>query len=136
MQPSDITAAHKHTIHRPDAVRHFMRFKPVHGVVTIRRGERVLARSQAAMRLTEIGHDIYDPVFYIPRADIVAGLSPVPDRSTHCPLKGDASYFADIDGTTVAWTYDSPLEFSKMLDGYIAFYPNLVTVEERGAEAS
>ena len=136
MQPSDITAAHEHTIHRPDAVRHFMRFKPVHATVTVRRGDRVLARSDAAMRLTEIGHDIYDPVFYIPAGDVVADLAPVPDRSTHCPLKGDASYFTDIDGTTIAWTYDRPLAFSAMLEGHVAFYPNLVTVEERGAEAA
>ena len=122
------------TIHNPDEPRHFMRLKPVPRCVRVLKGETVLADTNAAMRLTEIGRDIYDRVFYIPQEDVHDGLKPIAGKSTHCPLQRDASYFSGEDGEPLAWTYDRPFDATKALEGLIAFFPEQVMVEETGRE--
>ena len=55
---------------------------------------RVIADSTHALTLTEAS---YKPVVYVPRSDAdMSALRPT-DHRTHCPYKGDASYFS-IDG--------------------------------------
>ena len=53
-------------------------------------------------------------------------------HSTHCPWKGDASYYnVSADGETkenVAWQYEAPYEKASEIKDYVAFYP-AVTVE-------
>src|SRR5215217_1619121 len=48
------------------------------------------------------------------------------DHTTHCPFKGDASYFSVKVGDRVAenavWSYPEPLEDAPPLAGYQAFY--------------
>lgn len=122
------------TIHNPDNEAHFMRIRPVKATVRIRRGGTLLAETANALRVLETGRDVYDPVIYIPEADVTAPLEPVKDKSTHCPLKGDASYFA-FGGEEIAWTYDRPFEWSGQLRGHVAFYPGKVTIEEAGEDA-
>lgn len=126
----EITAS-KHTIHREDAPRHFMRIKPAGRRVRITRNGALVAESDKALRLTEVGHDIYDPVFYIPSSDVGADLVPVADKSTHCPLKGDACYFT-LGGVEIAWSYDRPFAYGEQLKGHIAFVADEVSVEELG----
>ncbi|MGB1026497.1 MAG: hypothetical protein ACPGYL_08080, partial [Rhodospirillaceae bacterium] len=65
MSHPDITLSTQ-TIHNPDEPRHFMRVKPVPRTVRVHRNGMTLAESQAALRVTEVGRDIYDPVFYLP----------------------------------------------------------------------
>ena len=125
-------------IRNPDNPDHLMRVKPVPRRVTVTRKGVVLAESDRALRIMEVGKDLYDPVFYLPIDDLRTELAPVPDRSTHCPLKGDASYFAmDADSTAspIAWTYDRPKPFAGVLRGHIAFYPDAVGITEAGTEA-
>ena len=124
----------RQTIHNPDNEAHFMRIKPVNATVRIRKGAQPLAETKRALRVLETGRDVYDPVLYIPLEDVMAPLEPVADKSTHCPLKGDASYFAFGD-EEIAWTYDRPLAISEQLRGYIAFYPNRTVIEEIGPDA-
>jgi len=134
MQRNQVTLATQ-TIHREDEPRHFMRLKPVPRRIRILKDSQVLADTEAALRLTEVGKDIYDPVFYIPEADIQVDLVPIFGKSTHCPLKGDASYFAYTGDEPIAWTYDRPLAATEALKGLIAFYPDQVVVEEIGQMA-
>lgn len=123
-------------IHNPAEPRHYMRLKPVAGRVSIRAGDLLLAQSTRATRLIEVARDLYDPVIYVPEEDLVTALTPVPGKSTHCPLKGDASYFSlGDDGAPIAWTYDRPLDFARELQGLVAFYADRVSVEETGARA-
>lgn len=122
------------TIHNPRNTAHFARIKPVGGRVRILKRGAVLADSVTASRVMENGRDLYDPVLYIPQADVQAALSAVAGKSTHCPLKGDASYFS-LDGEEIAWTYDRPLEGSAVLEGLVAFYADKVVIEETGAAA-
>lgn len=122
------------TVRNPDNAAHFMHIKPVRQRVKVRHDGKVLAESTAALRIMETGREPYDPVIYIPRGDVSDVLEPVSGKSTHCPLKGDASYFA-AEGEEIAWTYDRPLEGSRPIKDYVAFHPDKVAMEMIGAEA-
>ena len=121
------------TVRNPGNDAHFMHVKPVRTRVRVMRGNQLLADSKSALRVMETGKEPYDPVIYIPRADIGDALKPVSGKSTHCPLKGDASYFTH-DGQEIAWTYDRPLAGAGLIGDYVAFYADKVTIEEIGAE--
>ena len=124
-------------IQRPKVPQHMMRLKPVERLVRVHRDGLILAETHKAIRLIEIGRDIYDPVFYIPQDDVSAPLSMIADKTTHCPLKGDAEYFTlEDEATTIAWTYSRPLEWALELKGLIAFYPDMVRVEEVGDQSN
>lgn len=123
------------TIHNPKDDRHFMRVKPVARKVRIHRGGVVIAESDNALRVTEMFTDVLDPVIYLPPADALGALTPVDGKTTHCPLKGDASYFASDDGKPIAWSYAAAFDFAAAISGYIAFYPDEVVVEEIGPNA-
>ena len=131
MQPGQLDNA----IHRPDAPRHFMVLQPVERLVVVRAGETELLRSRSALRLVEFGRSLYAPVLYFPKPDLKIALT-VESRSTHCPLKGDATYYSlpAVDGreaiSEIAWSYEKPLPFSQAIEDLIAFYPNKVTIEE------
>lgn len=126
-------------IHDPGDERHFMRLKPVSGRVRILRDGEVLAASTRALRMLEVGRDVYDPVFYLPREDVFAPLSPS-RRTSHCPLKGDAAYHHLLDSAgciaveDIAWSYPQPLPFALALAGRVAFYATHVLQEEAPAE--
>ena len=121
-------------IRRPNAPNHFMVLKPITRRIVIKLPDgTVLCDSCNAIRLLEAGKSLYDPVIYLPRADCCDGLTKQ-EKTTHCPLKGDASYFSyDHNGYTIedlAWSYDHPFDFSQEIAGMIAFYANKVIVEE------
>jgi uncharacterized protein (DUF427 family) len=124
------------TIHNPADPRHFMRLKPVARKITIRLGGMQIASTGRALRLVEVSNDVYDPAFYIPMDDVTARLDPVPDRSTHCPLKGDAAYFSVNgwqpagDSDYLAWSYATTFEFARELQGLVAFNPAHVSITD------
>lgn len=120
------------TVRAPGNPAHLMHVKPVTRRIRITRGGKVLAESAAALRVMETGKDVYDPMIYLPRADLADGLALVDGKSTHCPLKGDCSYFA-LDGEDVAWSYDRPIAEADIIRDLVAFYPDKVVVEEIGA---
>jgi uncharacterized protein (DUF427 family) len=132
--PDQVTKS-RETIHNPQDARHFMRVKPVPGRVRILLEGEVVADSERALRVLEAGRDIYDPVLYIPRADVRAQLIPI-DRKTHCPIKGDCSYYdvRTADGATraaeLAWCYHDVLDFAAALKDLIAFDRSRVVIEE------
>ena len=125
------------TIKRPDAPQHYMVLRPINGRIVVRlpNGDRI-AESSRAVRLLECGRTLYDPVTYLPLEDVHVPLE-AETGTTHCPLKGDASYFSlSADGEKqekIAWSYMSPLEFSMPIKGLVAFYANRVIVEEHPA---
>lgn len=122
------------TVRNPGNAAHFMHVKPIAQRIRVSHGGKVLAESTAALRIMETGREPYDPVVYLPRPDVDDALQPVAGKSTHCPLKGDASYLA-LDGKEIAWSYDRPLEGATLIRDYVAFYPHMVTIEEIGPEA-
>jgi uncharacterized protein (DUF427 family) len=72
----------------------------------------------------------YDPVFYFPRKDIEMAVLQSSEKRTHCPYKGDASYFTIMRDRkiveNVAWSYEQPLSDRSDIAGRIAFYPEHV----------
>jgi uncharacterized protein (DUF427 family) len=66
------------------------------------------------------------PQLYVPAEDIRAELLTRTEHGTHCPFKGDASYWSIAAGGAEAenavWGYEHPLEQSAWLDGYRAVH--------------
>ena len=94
-------------------------------------GGVVIADTTHALSLKEAS---YPAVQYIPRADANMAVLSRTDRTTHCPYKGNASYYSiKADGLTLEnaiWTYETPFPAMKEITGYLAFYPDKVTLEE------
>lgn len=52
---------------------------------------RVIAESSRALRLEEAN---YPPVYYLPREDVEMSLFVRTTHYTHCPYKGDCTYYS------------------------------------------
>jgi uncharacterized protein (DUF427 family) len=91
---------------------------------------QVIAESTNALILKEVGKSVYNPVFYFPKEDVRIALKPELERNSHCPIKGDASYWNMKNPTAeyFAWSYEKPLPRSKKIKGYIAFNLNDVVL--------
>ena len=66
------------------------------------------------------------PRLYVPLEDVRADLLERTDHTTHCPFKGDASYWSVRVGDRVAenavWTYESPIAEASWLLGLVSVY--------------
>jgi uncharacterized protein (DUF427 family) len=90
-------------------------------------GGQTIADTTKALTLQEAS---YPAVLYIPRADAKMDLLKKTDNATHCPYKGDASYYSiQADGKTAenaVWSYEQPFPAMAEIKDYLAFYPNRV----------
>ncbi|KAL1711045.1 hypothetical protein EV121DRAFT_250745, partial [Schizophyllum commune] len=63
---------------------------------------------------------------YFPPESIKKDLFKPSNTTTHCPWKGNASYYnVEVDGNTVkdaAWYYPNASEKAKNIENYVAFY--------------
>ena len=88
---------------------------------------RVVADTHRALTLKEAS---LDPVVYIPREDVEARYLERTAHTTHCPYKGDASYYSlrvgDREATNAVWSYETPIPAMAEISGRLAFYPNRV----------
>ncbi|MBT8415491.1 MAG: DUF427 domain-containing protein [Boseongicola sp.] len=93
------------------------------GTWVVRAGGAVLAESQNALELTEGSHG---PVIYFPREDIAMDFLDASERTSHCPHKGDASYFSIVTKSTTiqdaALSYENPKESFADIAGHLAFF--------------
>ena len=82
---------------------------------------RVVLDSTRASVLHETRHHI---VPYVPLEDFDAELLPRSSTRTHCPYKGDASYWSvrvgDREIEDAVWAYEDPLEAASWLKGLAA----------------
>lgn len=82
----------------------------------------VVAESRRAKLLFETG---LMPVYYLPEDDVRDDLLEPTGTSTHCPFKGDASYWTIRVGDDVradaVWSYPQPLPGAPALAGLRAF---------------
>ncbi|MCA1367128.1 DUF427 domain-containing protein [Bradyrhizobium sp. BRP14] len=100
--------------------------------VVVKLNGQVVADTREALTLREAS---YPPVQYIPRKDVDMSLLDRTDHSTHCPYKGDASYYSIIPGgersKNAIWTYENPHAAVREIKDHMAFYPDRVdSVEE------
>ena len=86
-------------------------------------GGETVADSYRAMLLHESGNQ---PVYYFPPEDVRHDLLETSPTSTHCPKKGDASYYsvrtAEKTVKDAAWYYPEPIAGAPPIGGLIAFY--------------
>jgi uncharacterized protein (DUF427 family) len=62
------------------------------------------------------------PVLYVPREDVREDLIERTEHTTHCPFKGDATYWSVGSHENVLWGYEEPIESASFLLGYVAPY--------------
>jgi uncharacterized protein (DUF427 family) len=106
-----------------DAPRHRIFFEAyprrLRGLV----GDTVVVDTLGAQLLHETA---IRPVAYVPLADVDTSLLEPTQTSTHCPFKGDASYWTLTVGDRVIedalWGYEQPLPGAAWLRGFGAFY--------------
>ena len=83
----------------------------------------VVADSTRTLLLHE---EDYPPVHYFPRDDVRMDLLTRTDHITHCPYKGDASYWrVEAGGRTAqdaVWSYETPIPGVAGIAGCLAFY--------------
>ncbi|MBK1636284.1 DUF427 domain-containing protein [Rhodovulum adriaticum] len=100
------------------------------GAWVVRAGGAVIAESRDALEVTEGGTA---PVVYFPREDVAMAFLDASDSRTACPRKGEAQYYTlhtkSGEIADAAWSYEAPLPGAERLAGYLAFYPDKVTVE-------
>ena len=86
-------------------------------------GGETIADSRRAMLLHESGHQ---PIYYFPPEDVRSDVLEPSERHTHCPKKGEASYYTIRAGDNVveagAWYYPDPLPGAPPIKDLIAFY--------------
>lgn len=106
---------------------HHITITPAPGRVKVMLGGKVVADSARALTLKE---GSMGGVLYIPREDADMTLMTRTAHSSHCPFKGDASYYTiDAGGRTAenaVWTYETPKPEVAGIAGHLAFYPNRV----------
>ncbi|MCJ1467031.1 hypothetical protein MMC07_005653 [Pseudocyphellaria aurata] len=70
---------------------------------------------------------------YFPPDSVDQSVLTKTNTHTHCPWKGDASYYTiAVDGQEIkdsAWYYPEPFEKAKHIKDYVAFYKTKVEVK-------
>jgi uncharacterized protein (DUF427 family) len=73
---------------------------------------------------------------YFPPGDVMTEFLEPSATSTHCPWKGDASYYhvavGDQRNEDAAWYYPEPYDAASPIEGYVAFWKG---VEVSGSNA-
>lgn len=111
----------------PGTSDHPITIEPAHNRVRVTFAGKVVAESKRALLLMEAS---YPAVAYVPREDVDFSLLVRTDHATHCPYKGDASYYSiHVDGRkaeNAIWSYEHPFADVAAITGHLAFYPNRV----------
>ena len=95
--------------------------------IEARSGTRRLALSTHAIIVDEQDHAL---VVYFPRADVDMTALVPHDRSSHCPFKHDAQYWAlaTSPGEPIAWSYPTPYPKVVTITDHIAFNQDKIEI--------
>src|SRR5215471_12566395 len=81
-----------------------------------------IAESSRALTMKEAN---YPPVQYIPRKDARMNMLRQTEQTSHCPYKGEASYFSiETDrrtGPNAVWSYEHPFPAVTEITDHLAF---------------
>jgi uncharacterized protein (DUF427 family) len=114
-------AAGNYTIRSP---AHKLLFEPDARRVRAYVGDALVLDTRRAHLLHETG---IRPVLYAPLEDFDGALLVRTEKTSHCPFKGDASYWSLRVGDEVRedalWAYEQPLDEARWLRGFAALYP-------------
>ena len=115
-------------IHDPEG---YITIAPHPGRVVVRVAGHVVADTRAALVLRE---GASWPVAYIPRQDVDMAQLQRTERVTHCPFKGDCSYFSIPAGgeraVNAVWSYEAPFDAVAAIKDHLAFYASRVDAIE------
>ena len=96
-------------------------------------GDRTVLDTTRAKLLYESG---IAPRLYAPLEDYAADVLERTGHTTHCPFKGDASYWTVAGRENALWGYERPIQEAAWLAGHAALYPDSIDawfVEEERA---
>ena len=101
--------------------------------VIVRVGGAVVADTTRALVMRAPGSA---DTTYIPREDVDMTRLVRTAHVTHCPYKGDASYWSVQSGArtveNAVWSYETPYDDVAPIAGYLAFYADRVdAIEEQ-----
>jgi uncharacterized protein (DUF427 family) len=118
--PKGQSQYHKHPDHKVDLMAHSER-------VQLAAGGEPLADSSRCIQVLE---SKCAPVLYFPRDDVRMERLEKTEHQTHCPFKGDASYYSirTRDGLleNSVWSYEDPFDEVAGLKDHLAFYADRV----------
>jgi uncharacterized protein (DUF427 family) len=98
---------------------HHITVEPSSDHVRAVRNGKVLAESRSPLVLRETGCPVR---YYLPPEDVRTELLTPSDTSTHCPFKGDASYWSLPEAPDLVWAYLEPKEQVARIKGHFCFY--------------
>ncbi|MEV2196451.1 DUF427 domain-containing protein [Streptomyces phaeochromogenes] len=87
--------------------------------VRVVHGGQVLAESTRPLLLRETGLPVR---YYLPAEDVRLDLLTPSDTRTHCPFKGDASYWSLPDSPDLVWSYPDPKPEVAEIKDHLSFY--------------
>jgi uncharacterized protein (DUF427 family) len=110
-----------------DAVgAHRITTRPSDRHVRVEHDGALLAESRCAVELDETR---LPTRYYLPREDVHLELLEASATRTHCPFKGDATYFSAPGAPDAFWTYADPdKDDARPVAGMLAPDPRRVTV--------
>lgn len=119
--------------------KHYAEISPAKGIIAAiaRADGSLLTETTQAVKLLEFNKGkAYPAVFYIPREDIdFSRLVRNEGHATHCPIKGDASYYSlkTEEGVVenIAWSYEDPFDHVKSIKNYLGFDGRLVRITHK-----
>ncbi|MEV0849857.1 DUF427 domain-containing protein [Streptomyces sp. NPDC049954] len=103
--------------------------------ITVEQGEEhvrvvhdgeLLAESRRPLVLRETGCPVR---YYLPPEDVRTALLTPSDSTSHCPFKGDASYWSLPDAPDLVWAYEEPKEEVAAVKGHYCFYDTEVVAD-------
>jgi uncharacterized protein (DUF427 family) len=109
--------------------KHRITTKPAGVRVQVKFNGEVIADTRDAIALEESmsGSTVAPVMYYIPRKDVKMERLARSSHQTHCPFKGEASYYSLVNGPENAvWTYEQPYDEMTAIKELLAFYPDKV----------
>jgi adenylate cyclase len=120
------TDATLEAVSAPDTDYRFT-FEPYGRRITATFNGTVVADSNEVMVLHETR---LAPTYYFPRKHVRMDLMQASPRRTHCPFKGNASYWSiqvgDRSVENAIWSYEDPIAEGAAITNYVAFYTRLL----------
>ena len=109
-----------------DGPRHRIWFQPHPRRMRAEVGGRTVLDSTRGYLLHESN---IPPRLYVPLEDLDSAVLEATDHTTHCPFKGDASYYTvrvgDVVRENAVWAYPDPMPEAAWLAPYASLYWNL-----------
>jgi uncharacterized protein (DUF427 family) len=105
---------------------HRITVEPVAVHVRVVHDGLLLAESHQPLVLRETGCPAR---YYLPPEDVRTELLTASDTSTHCPFKGDASYWSLPDAADLVWAYPEPKEEVAVIKNHFCFYDTQVVTD-------